>query len=49
MRREGIRNLNITEKILSLSDVSESLLCFYPPQLTSNLNEMQRLFAKLKI
>ncbi|HEX8736043.1 MAG TPA: hypothetical protein VF721_12020 [Pyrinomonadaceae bacterium] len=48
LRREEIRNLNIAETILSLNDASESALLFYPPQPTSGLIEMQRLFMKLK-
>lgn len=48
LRREEIKSLNIAEEILSLSDASESALRFYPPQPTSGLVEMQRLFAKLK-
>ena len=46
LRREEIRNLNITEEIMSLSDASEAALKMYPPKLTSGLIEMQRLFMR---
>ena len=48
LRREEIRNLNIAEEILSLSDASEAALKMYPPKPTSGLIEMQKLFMKLK-
>jgi hypothetical protein len=48
LRREAIRNVNIGEEILSLSDASEAALKMYPPKPTSGLIEMQRLFRKLK-
>ena len=48
LRREEIRNLNISEEILSLTDASESALKMYPPKPTSGLIEMQRFFMKLK-
>ncbi len=48
LRREESGDLNVAEEILSLSDASASALHFYPPQPTSGLIEMQRLFSRLK-
>jgi len=48
LRREEIHNSNLAETILSLNDASQSALLFYPPQPTSGLIEMQRLFMKFK-
>jgi hypothetical protein len=48
LRREEFRSSNLAETILSLSDASESALFLYPPQPTSGLIEMQKLFMKFK-
>jgi hypothetical protein len=47
-RRGAIRNVNIGEEILSLSDASEAALKMYPLKSTFGLIEMQKLFRKLK-
>lgn len=48
LRREEMRDIDITEEILSLSDASEAAIKMYPPKPHSGLIEMQRLLMKLK-
>ena len=48
LRIEEHRTSNLTETLLSLSDVTRSSLLAHPPEPTSGIIEMQRLFAKIR-
>jgi len=48
LRRKEIRESNLAESILILSDACESALYLSSPQPTSGLIEMQALFSRLK-
>ncbi len=48
LRREEMREASLPETILALTDACESALRLKPPQPTSGLIEMQRIFRRLK-
>lgn len=48
MRREEIRNSNLADSIVLLSDACESALYLNPPQPTSGLIELQKLFSRVR-
>ena len=48
IRREEMRESSLPETILALTDACESALLLNPPQPTSGLIEMQRIFRRLK-
>lgn len=48
INREEMREVSLPQTILALTDASESALLLYPPQPTSGLIEMQKIFRRLK-
>jgi len=48
INREEMREASLPETILALSDASRSALRLNPPQPTSGLVEMQKIFRRLK-
>ncbi len=48
INREEMREVSLPEAILALTDACESALLLYPPQPTSGLIEMQKVFRRLK-
>jgi hypothetical protein len=48
LRIEEYRRSDLSEILLSLSDITHSSLIAHPPKPYSGVVEMQRLFAKMK-
>ncbi len=48
INRQEMREVSLPEAILALTDACESALLLYPPQPTSGLIEMQKVFRRLK-
>lgn len=48
IKREEMREVSLPETILALTDACQSALRLNPPQPTSGLIEMQKVFRRLK-
>lgn len=48
INRQEMREASLPETILALSDACKSALLLHPPQPTSGLIEMQKVFRRLK-